>query len=147
MKKTLLLAALVFASATATAQGMSAPGSTWANLTYNPSPIKGTPEDNNTLLQGRVEQGLIVGRVGGFRVNTFGAVNYSVDNNGLSYNNKVAPMVGIKLQRDLGSSGIVEAGVQVVHQHNFRGVAAGQPNSGTGVQAFISVWSGWDLKR
>jgi hypothetical protein len=146
MKKTLFAVALLVASAGAFAQS-SAPGSAWANLTYNPSPIKGTPEDNNTLLQGRVEQGLIVGRVGGFRVNTFGAVNYSVDNNGLAYNNKVSPMLGVKLQRDLGSSGIVEAGVQVVHQYNFRGVAAGQPNSGTGVQAFVSFWSGWDLKR
>jgi hypothetical protein len=145
MKKTLFAVALLVASASAFAQS-SAPGSAWASLTYNPSPIKGTPEDNNTLLQGRVEQGLIVGRVGGFRVNTFGAVNYSVDNNGLAYNNKISPMIGVKLQRDLGSSGVVEAGVQVVHQHNFRGVSSG-PTSGTGVQAFVSFWSGWDLKR
>lgn len=145
MKKTLLALALLATSAAAFAQS-SAPGSAWASMTANPSVVKGTPEDNNILLQGRVEQGLIVGKVGGFRVNTFGAVNYSVDRNSLSYNNKVAPMVGVKLQRDLGSSGIVEAGVQVVHQRNFRGVTGG-PSSGTGVQAFVSFWSGWDLKK
>lgn len=144
MKKALFTAALLSAAAVAAAQ--EAPGSAWANLTYNPSPIRGTPEDSNTLLQGRVEQGLIVGRINGFRVNTFGAVNFSADNNGLAYNNKVAPMVGIKLQRDLGKQGIFEAGVQVVHQRNFRGVTAG-PSSGTGIQAFASFWSGWDLKR
>jgi hypothetical protein len=145
MKKIAIAAAMLALSLGASAQS-SAPGSAWATLTYNPSPIRGTPEDNNTLLQGRVEQGLIVGKLGGFRVNTFGAVNYSVDNNGLAYNNKIAPMVGVKLQRDLGSRGIVEMGVQVVHQNNFRGVSGG-PSSGTGVQAFVSVWNGWDLKK
>jgi hypothetical protein len=145
MKKIAITAAMLALSVGAAAQS-SAPGSAWANLTYNPSPIRGTPEDNNTLLQGRVEQGLIVGKLGGFRVNTFGAVNFSADNNGLAYNNKVAPMVGVKLQRDLGQRGIVEMGVQVVHQNNFRGVSSG-PSSGTGVQAFVSVWNGWDLKK
>jgi len=145
MKKSILAVALLAAASASFAQS-SAPGSAWANLTYNPSPIRGTPEDNNTLLQGRVEQGLIVGKLGDFRVNTFGAVNYSIDNNGLSYNNKVAPMVGVKLQRNLGSSGIFETGVQVVHQNNFRGVSSG-PSSGTGVQVFASFWSGWDLKK
>lgn len=144
MKKTLLALALVAVSFGAAAG--EAPGSAWASLTYNPSPIRGTPEDNNTLLQGRVEQGLIVGHVGGFKVNTFGAVNYSVDNNGLSYNNKVAPSVGVKLQRGLGSNGIVEFGVQAVYQNNFRGVTSG-PSSGTGVQVFANFWSGWDLKK
>jgi len=144
MKKTLVAAALLVITSGAFAQ--SAPGSAWATLTYNPSPIRGTPEDNNTLLQGRVEQGLIVGHVGGFKVNAFGAVAFSADNNGLSYNNKIAPAVGVKLQRDMGSNGIVELGIQVVHQNNFRGTTSG-PNSGTGVQAFINVWSGWDLKK
>lgn len=146
MKKSLFAAVLLIAATGAFAQS-SAPGSAWASLTYNPSPIRGTPEDNNTLLQGRVEQGLIVGRVGDFRVNTFGAINYSVDNNGLSYNNKVAPALGVKLQRDMGSNGIIEMGVQVIHQNNFRGVPAGSPSSGTGVQVFVNIWSGWDLKR
>jgi hypothetical protein len=146
MKKSLLAAAALLAVATVASAQSSAPGSAWADLTYNPSPIKNTPEEDNTLLQGRVEQGLIVGEVAGFRVNTFGAVNYSADNNGLSYNNKIAPMVGVKLQHDLGSQGIVEMGVQVVHQRSFRGVTSG-PDNGTGVQAFVSFWSGWDLKK
>lgn len=148
MFKKLATAAVLLATVSgfAHAQSQSYPGSAWANLTYNPSPIKGTPEDGNTLLQGRVEQGMIVGKLGDFRVNTFGAVNYSIDNNGLAYNNKLSPMVGVKIQRDLGKSGIVEIGVQAVHQRNFRGVTAG-PSSGTGVQFFVSMWSGWDLKR
>lgn len=138
-----LLAACSFASA-ASAQEM--PGSAWASLTANPSVVKDTPEDNNLLLQGRVEQGYIVGRVGDFKVNTFAAVNYSLDKNGLSYNNKLAPALGIKLQRPLGDNGILEIGIQAVHQRNFRGVAYG-PREGTGIQAFVSFWSGWDLKK
>ncbi len=143
MKKTLLALATVALSTGALAQ---APGSVWADMTVNPSVVKGTPEDNNVLLQGRVEQGLIVGKLGAYRVNTFGAVNFAYDRNALSYNNKLAPMVGVKLQRDLGTNGVVEAGVQVVHQRNFRGVTSG-PSTGTGVQLFVSVWSGWDLKK
>lgn len=144
MKKTLIAFAMLSLAAAAGAQEM--PGSAWATLTVNPSVVKDTLEDNNVMLQGRVEQGYIVGRVGDFRVNTFAAVNYSVDKNGLSYNNKLSPSVGIKMQRNFGSNGIFEMGVQAVHQRNFRGVSYG-PREGTGVQAFINVWSGWDLKK
>jgi opacity protein-like surface antigen len=145
MKKILIAAAVMAFAMSASAQS-SYPGSAWANMTVNPSVVKNSAESDNVLLQGRVEQGMIVGHVGNFRVNTFGAVNYSVDRNGLDYNNKIAPMVGVKMQRDLGSNGIVEFGVQAVHERHFRGVTGG-PSTGTGVQAFVSVWSGWDLKK
>jgi nucleoside-specific outer membrane channel protein Tsx len=144
MKKILLAAALL--AATSSVFALDAPGQNWSSLTYNPSPIRNTREDDNVLLQGRVEQGLIVGRISGFKVNAFGALNYGADKNGLSYNNKIAPSIGVKLQRNLGSAGIVEVGVAVVHQNNFRGVTSG-PSSGTGVQAFISVWNGWNFGR
>jgi len=147
MKKLLIATAITALAMSANAQSTSYPGSAWANMTVNPSVVKNTAESDNVLLQGRVEQGMIVGHVGAFRINTFGALNYSVDRNGLDYNNKVAPMVGVKMQRDLSSQGIVEFGVQAVHERHFRGVSAGNPSSGTGVQAFVSVWSGWDLKK
>lgn len=146
MKKILIAAGVMALAMSANAQSTSYPGSAWANMTVNPSVVKNTAEENNVLLQGRAEQGMIVGHVGDFRVNTFGALNYSVDRNGLDYNNKIAPMVGVKMQRDLGSRGIVEFGVQAVHERHFRGVNGG-PSTGTGVQAFVSVWSGWDLKK
>lgn len=140
--KTLALA-LAFALASSAALAVDAPGSNWSSITFNPSPISGTPEDNNVLLQGRVEQGLIVGRVGGFKVNTYGAVNYSYDRNGLAYNNKIAPQIGVKLQRDVGSNGLVEIGAAVTHQNNFRGVTQGK-SSGTGVMVYGQYWFGWN---
>lgn len=144
--KTILIATAVMTLAMSVNAQNSYPGSAWANMTGNPSVVKNSAEEGNILLQGRVEQGMIIGHVGDFRVNAFGAVNYSVDRNGLDYNNKIAPMVGVKMQRDLGSNGIVEFGVQAVHENHFR-ATNGSPSNGTGVQAFVSFWSGWDLRK
>ena len=58
MKKTLFAAALLAASFGASAQ-LAYPGSNWSSLTFNPSVIRGTPEDNNILLQGKLEQGVV----------------------------------------------------------------------------------------
>jgi hypothetical protein len=145
MKKIAIAAAMLALSFGASAQ-TSFPGSSWANMTYNPSPIRGTPEDNNILLQGKIEQGAIVGKLGGFSVNTYGALGYSYDRNGLAYNNKVSPSVGVKLQHSLGSNGSFDIGAAVVYQNSFRGVTTG-PSSGTGVSLYVQYWNGWDLKK
>jgi len=146
MKKLLVLTAIAAAAFSANAQVTSYPGSNWSEITVNPGVIRGTPEENNVLLQGNIEQGAIVGRVGDFRVNTFVGLNYSVDRNALSYNNKLVPMLGVKLQRDFSSSGVMDTGIRVVHENHFRGVETG-PHSGTGVQLFFSYWTGWNLKK
>jgi hypothetical protein len=145
VKKIVITAAMLVMSAAAAAQ-TSLPGSNWSNLTYNPSPISGTPEDGNILLQGNIEQGAIVGKLGGFAVNTYGAVAYSYDRNALAYNNKIAPSIGIKLQHQLGSNGSFDLGAALVHQRNYRGVTAG-PSSGTGVMLYAQYWTGWNLKK
>lgn len=143
INKIACLAALVFAVGGASAQ-VSYPGSNWSTLSVNPSVVKGTPEDNNVLLQGKLEQGVVWSRLGDWGVNTYGSVGYSWDKNGLSYNNKVSPAVGLKFQRSF-EKGQVDIGVEVVHQENFRGVVSG-PKSGTGVQAYAQYWFGWNLK-
>jgi hypothetical protein len=143
MKKTLIAAAMLTMAFAASAQS-SYPGSNWSEMTVNPGVIAGTPESGNVLLQGNIQQGMIVGEVGAFKVNTFVGMNYSVDRNGLSYNNKLVPMVGVKLQRDI-PGGVMDMGVRLVHETHFRGVDTG-PKSGTGVQAYISYWTGWNLK-
>lgn len=147
MKKTLLVAAALVAMATASGASaqLAYPGSNWSNLTYNPSPIKG-PEDNNVLLQGNLEQGIVWANVGGWNVNTYGAIGYSADRNGLAYNNKIVPTLGLKFQRPW-DKGNLDVGIQVVHQYNFTGVPDGQSKSGTGVQVYVQYWTGWDLKR
>jgi len=144
MKKTLLAVALIAASFGASAQ-LAYPGSNWSSLTFNPSVIRGTPEDNNILLQGKLEQGVVWAKFGDVRLNTYGSVAYSWDRNGLSYNNKIVPAIGVKLQTQF-EKGQFDVGVELAHQRNFRGVTAG-PSSGTGVLVYAQYWFGWDLKK
>ena len=145
MKKILLAVALAAVSFGASAQ-IGYPGSTWSELTVDPSVLKGTPEDNNILFQGNIQQGIDWAEFGMYKVNTFAGLNYSVDKNRLSYNNKLVPMIGVRLIRSYGDAGTAEAGLRLVHQRNFRGVTEGA-SSGTGVQAYASYWFGWNLKK
>jgi hypothetical protein len=144
MKKTLISLALLAIAGSAVAQ-LSYPGSNWSSLTYNPSPIKGTPEEDNILFQGNVEQGIVWTKYGDWKVNTYAAVAYSWDRNGLAYNNRISPALGVKLQRQW-NGGNLDLGVQVVHQNTFRGVTEGA-SSGTGIQVYAQYWAGWDLKK
>jgi hypothetical protein len=148
MKKSLLAVVLAVASLGAMAQtGLSKPGSTWAQITSRPSVLRNTPEDKNWLLQGNIEQGVIVARFGKsspWKVNTYASLAFSADKNGLAYNNKLVPAIGVKLQRPF-ENGNIDIGVQLVHQNNFRGVTLGE-KSGTGVQFYAQYWFGWDLQ-
>lgn len=146
MKKA-LLALVLIASAFGTSAQLAYPGSNWSNLTYNSNPVRFGDEKVNTLLQGNIEQGIVWKQFSdGWRFNTYAAMGYSVDNIGLSYNNKVTPTLGFKFQRPW-ENGNLDVGVQVVYQNNFRGVPSSVNNSGTGVQAYVQYWTGWDLKR
>lgn len=145
MKKILIAMAMAAMSASASAQ-LAYPGSTWSELTFNPSPIKGTPEDDNVILQGAIQQGIDWKKYGNYTLNTYVGANYSIDKNGLAYNNKFSPMIGVRLIRSFQGSGVAEAGVRVVHQRSFRGVTQG-PTSGTGIQVYASYWFGWNLKK
>ena len=145
MKKTIFGLALLAASVGASAQ-LAYPGSNWSNLTYNSDPAAPSSERTNTLLQGNIEQGIVWKNFNGWRLNTYASMGYSADNVGYAYNNKVTPALGIKFQRPW-DGGNLDVGVQVVHQRNFRNVPTGASNSGTGVQAYVQYWTGWDLKR
>jgi hypothetical protein len=151
MKKTILATALVLAAVGASAEGLKPigyPGSNWTVLTVNPGVIKNSPEDGNVLLQGKIEQGVDWLRFGAdknWRLNTYASLGYSWDKNALAYNNKLVPAAGVKVSRDF-DSGVVDLGVQVVHEIHGRGVTSG-PKSGTGVQAYASYWFGWNLKK
>lgn len=145
MKKLFIALALVGLSLSASAQ-LAYPGSNWSDVTVNPSVVKGTPEANNVLLQGNIEQGIVWKHFGAWRLNTFTGLNYSVDRNGLAYNNKLAPMVGVKFQHDFSSNGQLDLGVRLVHERHFRSVTEGE-NSGTGVQAYADYWFGWNLGK
>jgi hypothetical protein len=151
MKKVILTLALVAFAGFAVAQDglkpLSYPGSNWSNLTYNSNPIRNDGERVNTTLQGNIEQGIVWAQFSnGWRLNTYAAMGYSVDNLGLPWDNKVTPTLGVKFQRPW-SNGIWDIGAQVVHQHNFRNIPPGQPSSGTGAQLYVQYWTGWDLKK
>ena len=146
MKKTLFALAILVAAGGASAQ-LSMPGSNWSNLTYNSDPVRFGGEKKNTLLQGNIEQGAIWTEFdGGWKLNTYVAMGYSLDNLGYAYNNKVTPTLGVKMQRPW-DGGIVDVGVQAVYQNNFRGIPAGASDSGTGVQFYVQYWTGWNLKK
>lgn len=152
MKKSLIAIAAFAMSAAAFAQNglrpIGYPGSNWSVLTLNPGVIRNTPEDDNILLQGKLEQGIDWKKFGAnkqWTLNTYLSVGYSWDRNGLAYNNKVVPALGVKMSRRI-ESGVIDFGVQGVHQYNFRGVSASQPKRGNGIQAYASYWFGWNLK-
>lgn len=152
MKKSLIAIAALAMSAVAFAQdGMKPlgfPGSNWSVVTVNPGVVKNTPEDDNVLLQGNLTQGIDWKKFGAekqWTLNTYLSLSYSWDRNGLAYNNKVVPALGVKMSRRY-EHGVLDLGVQGVHQYNFRGVSAGQPNRGNGVQMYASYWFGWNLK-
>jgi hypothetical protein len=147
MKKFLIASALSILATASVAEGLKPigyPGSTWSVLTLNPGVIRGTPEDNNVLLQGKIEQGIDWFRIGtNWKFNTYASLGYSWDKNGLDYNNKLVPAVGLKFSRTF-DSGVVDLGVQLVNENHFRSTAT--TKSGTGAQAYASYWFGWNLK-
>lgn len=152
MKKSLIAIAALVASVGAFAQDglkpIGYPGSNWSVLTVNPGVIRGTAEDNNVLLQGKLEQGIDWVKFGSnkeWTFNTYASLGYSVDRNALAYNNKLVPAIGAKISRKF-DNGVLDLGLQAVHENHFRGVPAGTPESGNGVQLYASYWFGWNLK-
>ena len=141
MKKTSIAAALLVCAAVH-AEPISYPGSTWGSITF-PSGLS-KPENHDALLTGRIEQGAVwfnFGEDKRWRLNTYMAVSYSVDNAGLGYNNKYAPVAGVKVQRTF-DAGVIDIGLQLAHERRFKdGV------SSTGPQAYVNWWFGWDLKK
>lgn len=138
----LAAAALAACAAGAQAQPLSYPGSTWGSLMF-PSGLS-KPEDRDLLLTGRIEQGAVWFRFGEeerWRLNTYAAFSYSVDNQGLGYYNKYAPAVGVKVQR-VFDDGLLDIGVQLAHERRFKDRV-----TSNGAQAYVNWWFGWDLKK
>jgi hypothetical protein len=123
------------------------PGYTWGSLTYPSSVIKNSPENDNLLFQGKIEQGVDWVKFGSrkeFTLNTFASVNYSLDSQGLPYNNKVMPAAGVKV-RMTGEWGVADLGVQYVYENRWK--YGEDQRSGSGVQAFLTWYSDWNLKQ
>ncbi len=133
---------LLSATALVSAEPLSYPGSTWGSVSF-PAGLS-RPENHDLLLTGRIEQGAVwmnFGQDNRWRLNTYAALTYSVDNAGLGYYNKYAPAVGVKVQRTF-DDGVLDVGVQLAQEHRFKDNA-----KATGAQAFVNWWFGWDLKK
>lgn len=145
MKKSFIAFALAVAAVGASAEGLkplSYPGSAWSVVTF-PAGVAGS-EEHNAVLAGKIEQGVVwkkFGSKGEWELNTYASFGYSVDREGYGYNNKLVPAIGVKMTRKF-DSGVVDIGVQAVHENRFK-----DHKSGAGVQAYVSVWSGWDLRK
>jgi hypothetical protein len=118
----------------------------WGNAT-SPSSVQPGAPSNNVGYSAKVEQGVdwfAFDQDKKFRLNTFVSALYARDtsNFAYTYGNVFTPAVGVKV-RNVYESGLIEVGVQYVNQTNLN--VGG--SSGSGVQAFVNVWTGWDLKR
>jgi hypothetical protein len=122
------------------------PGYMWGNA-ISPSSVQPGAPSSNVGYSAKVEQGVdwfAFDDDKKFRLNTFASALYARDtsNFAYTYGNVFTPAVGVKV-RNVYESGLIEVGVQYVNQTNLN--VGG--SSGSGVQAFVNVWTGWDLKR
>jgi hypothetical protein len=122
------------------------PGYMWANA-VSPSNLQPGAPKGNIGYSAKVEQGIdwfAFDQDKKIRLNTFVNAVYARDTSDFAYTygNVFTPAVGVKV-RNVYESGLIEVGVQYANQTNLN--VAG--SSGGGVQAFINVWTGWDLKK
>jgi len=166
MKKHILAAAIILAvsssawaadPAPATSgfsfpEPIALPGYTWGSAQYPASVIKGIPEHNDGLFSGRTEQGADWFKFGErkeFTFNTFVGINYSVDTQGLPWNNYVKPQLGMQLRHDWANGGSGTLGVAYQWEdrwkNEYNGVSA--PSHGNGVVVYYNFYTNWDLKK
>lgn len=121
------------------------PGYTWGSVVF-PSSIIGGVEENNILLQGKIEQGVDWFKLGSNKnitLNTFVDVGYSLDNKQIAWNNKITPGIGLKLKHDVFSVRF-EYGIRYGYEQRWHDPIN---KSGTGVQVFVNWSAGWNLKK
>ena len=157
MKKFIFAAVASLAAASAfAAEPLGYPGSTWGQLTFPSSVIADTPEHGNWVYQGKITQGIDWVKFGSdkkWTLDTYASLGLSDDRNHLAYNDKVVPALGVRLDRSY-NNGIVTVGVEGVYEHHWGDVyngsqVVGSPvkMNGAGVQAYVSYWFGWNLKK
>lgn len=154
MKQIAFAVVAILASSAAFADGpLAYPGSSWGAVIAPSSVMQNTPETGNVLYIGKITQGIDWFKVHNFTFDTYGSVTLSDDRNHLSYNDKVIPAFGARIDRHF-SNGIVTVGVEAVDEHHWgdgwdgRSVVTGSTPgmNGFGMQAYISYWVGWNLK-
>ncbi len=121
------------------------PGSTWGSITWPGSVLDNSPEKNDVIFQGNVEQGADWFKFGDskqFTFNTFVSMPFTVDTDGLPWNNKVQPGIGMKIRHSWGDSGTTDFGVRALYESRWK-----DNQDGWGVQLFVNYYTNWNLKR
>lgn len=124
----------------ASALDLHFPGSFFGELRYPNSPV--LEERENYMFEGSLEQGIEWFRFAErWRLNTFGELRFNVDREGLDYNNRLIPGIGIKLRGNLGA-GAIQFGLKAVEEHRYK-----SDRSDRIILGFINFWAGWDLRK
>jgi hypothetical protein len=135
-----------FNEASAGSGPIAMPGYSWG-FAGTPSTFTAGAPNNAVGYSAKIEQGVdwfAFDEDKKWRFNTFvnAVISKDTSNYAYTYGNLFTPGVGAKI-RNVYDSGLIEIGAQYVKQNNLTTSSA----SGQGVQAFVSYWFGWDLKK
>jgi hypothetical protein len=114
----------------------TAPGSIWDS--FGRSPI----ERGNQVNYFHIDQGIVLGQVGGMDLTPFVAFDATRDSQGFAWNNKTRSQAGLKLVKTFGK-GVVDFGgaYAVEKRQEVRNVPAETKSAWIG---FTTGWFGWD---
>ena len=107
-------------------------GASWGEVRH-----EGGDGESNTLLYGWVDQGIDWVELGGMKLSTYAILRYSLDTEGLDWNNSLAPGVGVAVRR-----GAVKAGAEVFQERFLE-----SDRTENKAVLYMNWWVGWDLKR
>jgi hypothetical protein len=118
------------------------PGRTWGALDH-PSSLR-PADERNVLLQGAIEQGIVAWRMSERTAMVpFLRLGYKADAEQYSYNNRLSPSVGVKLEIMASEDTVIDIGALGGYDIEFRGKRQAQDG---GVSVFVDLVSSWALE-
>ena len=109
------------------------PGQFWsANGTFDPV------EHGDVITESYFEQGATVWSTAShsYTITPYVGFGFSYDSSGYSYNDKVLPIIGVKLNKYF-QTGVISAGTSLADEHRFHGGSASARSD------FVQYWFGW----
>lgn len=119
---------------------MALPGQMWIT-TGTSSPT----EKGNVLTQSYIEQGATVfaGWNNSVALTPYISAGFDFDTKGYSWNNKIQPTLGIKLNKYF-RTGVISAGIAYTYENRFRNTENSNFRATAGVKDFVQDWFGWN---
>jgi hypothetical protein len=117
------------------------PGQMWITA-GSASPI----EKGNLLTQAFIEQDASVFATwnNSLWITPYVSAGLAFDAQGYSWNNKIDPAVGIKLNRSF-RTGVISAGIAYTYENRFRNQEGATFRPTAGVKDFVQDWFAWDV--